>query len=176
MNHVLVTSNLFYHSHRCLLMPGENVMQIDDKLPNLGYMERNKRKPGLYSKRLQHCTAYLDHRDIGGKSIEEQQQEGPMFYAFPYDGQPAWQCGREAALEQSRLAENTVKYRVSIISKDPLVGEFGYEDGFCKACHKDFQSDGVWCSDACRRILETNMSARRQGGPVMDVMRTLGID
>lgn len=157
-------------------MARERIVPRDDRLHDLGYNERNKQKLGMYSKRLRHCTAYLDHRDIGGKSTEEQIEQGPMFYSFKIDGHAAWEHNREAMLEQRRRAELGVKYRISIISKQPLVGEPGYQDGYCETCGEDFQADGNFCSSACERVFALNYEARGQGIPVMEFMDKLGIE
>lgn len=157
-------------------MARERIVPRDDRLHDLGYNERNKQKLGLYSKRLQHCTAYLDHRDIGGKSAGEQVEQGPMFYSFAADGHAAWEHNREAMLEQRMLAEKGVKYRISIISKQPLVGEPGYCDGYCKVCGKDFRADGACCSEACARVLAANLGARAEGIPVMGFMDSLDME
>ncbi len=156
-------------------MAKERIVPRDDRLHDLGYNERNKQKLGLYSKRLQHCTAYLDHRDIGGKSAGEQIEQGPMFYSFAIDGHATWQHNREAMLEQLMLAGKGVKYRISIISEQPLVGEPGYQNGYCKTCGKDFQTDGYFCSKVCSRVFVTNLEARSEGGPVMEFMDYFGI-
>ena len=93
-------------------MVRELIVPRNDRLHDLGYNERNKQKLRLYSKRLRHCTAYLDHRDIGGKSAGEQVEQGPMFYSFAADGHAAWEHNLEAMLEQRMLAEKGVKYRI----------------------------------------------------------------
>ena len=102
------------------------------------------KKVGLYSKQLQHCTAYLDHRDIGGKSVGEQVEQGPMFYSFVATDSAKWEHNREAMFEQLRLTAEGVQYRVSIISEQPLAGEIQYCSDYCKVCGKDFQADGIF--------------------------------
>ena len=172
----LWTELLITHCLAFSVMAKERIVPRDDRLHNLGYDERNKQKPGLYSKRLQHCIAYLDHRDIGGKSAGEQVEQGPMFYSFPMGGHATWERNREAMLEQLMLAAAGVKYRISIVSTQPLVGEIGYQNGYCKTCGKDFQADGVFCSDACARAFGINLGARNEGIPVMRLMNDLGIE
>ena len=172
----LWTELLITHCLAFSVMAKERIVPRDDRLHGLGYGERNKQKQGLYSKQLQHCIAYLDHRDIGGKSAGEQVEQGPMFYSFPMGGHATWQSNREAMLEQLMLAAAGVKYRISIVSTQPLVGEIGYQNGYCKTCGKDFQADGVFCSDACARVFGINLGARNEGIPVMRLMNDLGIE
>ena len=156
-------------------MVNESIVPRDNRLHDLGYNERNRKKIGLYSKQLQHCTAYLDHRNIGGKSVNEQVEQGPMFYSFVATDSAKWEHNREAMFEQLRLTAEGVKYRVSIISEQPLAGEIQYCNGYCKMCGKDFQADGVFCCDACGRVFITNHTARNEGIPVMALMKALGI-
>ena len=74
------------------------------------------------------------------------------------------------------MAEKGVKYRISVISKQPLVGEPGYFDGYCKVCGKDFRANGACCSEACARVFAANLGARSEGIPVMGLMDGVGIE
>ena len=156
-------------------MAKRQVVPTDVRLHDLGYNETNWQRPGLYVNRLQYCTTYLDHRDTGGKTADEQIKQGPTFHAYPQNGRPAWLCNREALQEQVRLAAAGIKYHMSVESNAPLAGEPGYQDGSCKTCGNDFQADGVFCGPACKRVFVTNWEARNEGVPVMDLMRTLCI-
>ena len=62
----------------------EQIMPVDDKLLGLKY-KPSKNKEGLYYKKMRRGQIFLDYRDVGGKSIEEQREEGPLCYSFPYD-------------------------------------------------------------------------------------------
>ena len=75
----------------------EQIMNVDDKLPKLKY-KQSKGKKGLYSKRMCRGQIYLDYRDVGGKSIEEQVNEGPLCYSYPYNRN----ISRESAWESNR--------------------------------------------------------------------------
>ena len=135
----------------------EQIVQIDDKLSKLGYRE-SKNKRGLYYKSRQHGIVYLDHRDVGGKSVEEQINEGPLCYSYPQDRtadrESAWQNNRAFMMEQTRLVSNGIKFRVSIVSNIPLVGEIEYQNGFCKVCDKNFKLMGLFCSKECRDVFD----------------------
>ena len=139
-------------------------------LDDLGYTETNWRKPGLYINRLQHCAAYLDHRDAGGAAVGDLI---PVFSSYPLDGHPAWLCNREAMREQSRLAEAGLPYSVQGAPERPLVGEPGYQTGHCKTCGKDFQAEGIFCGNACRCVFIANWKARNKGAPVIEMLRAL---
>ena len=121
------------------------IMAVSSMIRKLKY-HNNAWKPGLYKKKLKHGIAFLDHRDIGGDSVQDQASLGPMFYSFPTD---SWEHNREVSIEQLKFATEGLKYRISIISEIPLVGENDYQDGYCKVCGKDFQSDGLVCSKEC---------------------------
>ena len=72
----------------------------------------------------------------------------PLFYWNFKDDIPNWKKRRLIDEEYHRLVGTGCRIRISDESDEWFLPD---EDGFCIICRKDFQGDGLYCSDDCEK-------------------------
>ena len=137
---------------------------IGKKLAELGYIE-SVNKPNLFYIKMDFGFFFADMR--GTEIIPIWDAPVPLLYwSFNYD-QPNWKSRRHIKEELLKLENHGIEWRVSsFVADDPLLVNnvmfidfenliFEWDDGYCKFCKNDFQSDGSYCSPECeKRYLE----------------------
>ena len=142
-------------------MPG------DDNLGNLGYSEEGEGKPGLYCKHKRRCVMYLEHRNVGGNSVEKQVELGPMFYTFPtLHERDDLDINRTIIEEQRLLVSMNIKYRITIVSAFPLAGEAINDRDQCRVCGRPAIQRSQFCDNVCQRVHHVNKKARDENMPL----------
>jgi len=140
-----------------------HLIPLDKKIYDLGYL-RSNRKPGLCYKKCISGVAFLDYRNIGEVPREIQVEEGPQF-RFKVE-KPYWKSVRTRELQKKLLDENKIKFRLSFYATLERLDELneGKNDGYCKFCNKDFEDDGLFCSQECAIHTELNLDSDNESG------------
>ncbi len=143
------------------------MLKFGEKLKLMGYLE-SVNKPNLFYKKLEGVIFFADMR--GTENVPIQEDSSPLFY-WKFDEQiPFWKRRRFIEEEFKNLKYNDCPCRVSFeVSSSPEMtyenstessfidweeGFFEWENGFCKFCKIDFKSNGLFCSDKCKREYE----------------------
>lgn len=124
-------------------------------LNSLGYVE-SKRKPNLFYRNTGEIVFFADMR--GSEYFPIWRYPNPLFYFRVLDDQmPEWKINRLKMAELKRLKRAGANPERAMEDLDgPWLGDEWYEDGYCKVCGKDFQSDGYFCSDECKERWQLN--------------------
>ena len=105
-----------------------------DKLKDAGYSE-SVNKPNLFYKSLSVGVVFADMREPNIISV------------WVNSKNPAWWNVRIANRELKNLQfKHFSSYYLMIHPLQP------YDNGYCRTCGKDFQDEGLYCSDECERI------------------------
>lgn len=104
-----------------------------NKLKDAGYSE-SVNKPNLFYKPLSCGVMFADMREDSIISIWRKSEN------------PKWWNVRTAERELKNLQ---FTHFSSILMIHPFQP---YDNGYCRTCGKDFQDDGLYCSDECKRI------------------------
>lgn len=104
-----------------------------NKLKDAGYSESSK-KPNLFYKPLSVGAVFADMRDSG------------IIWIWIQSKNPVWWNVRIANRELKNLQFKHFSSVLEIHYRQP------YDNGYCRTCGKDFQDDGLYCSDECERI------------------------
>ena len=130
------------------------LIHIDPKIFELGYKKHDFKK-GLFVKPCITGKAYLDFRNKGELSREEQVEQGPMHYYF--DNPITWKSRRIRNMQRKILEKNNIKFRLLFYKQyteeiEELASNEG--DRYCKFCNKDFRDEGLFCSQECTRMYD----------------------
>ncbi|MGI9566227.1 MAG: hypothetical protein ACR2LL_04345 [Nitrosopumilus sp.] len=128
------------------------LIEVNPKIFDLGYKKHNFKK-GVYVKQCISGKAFLDFRNKGELSREEQVEQDPMHYYF--DNPMTWKSRRIRDKQRKILEDNNIKFRVLFYKQNTenIEGFANNEgDGYCKFCNKDFQDEGLFCSKECDRM------------------------
>ncbi|MFW9890523.1 MAG: hypothetical protein ACFFER_20305 [Candidatus Thorarchaeota archaeon] len=160
------------------------LLEIGRKLETIGFRE-SFTKPNLFYRKMpievddveRDVSFYADMR--GTDIVKIWEDPVPMVY-LDGRGLPQWLQKRLLGSEVQRLEASNIPHRFSFfhgendffealdrsrnVSREfedfmqhALYQLFEEEDGFCKACGRDFQAGGLWCSDECREKLRTKL-------------------
>lgn len=142
-----------------------------EALENAGYTE-SERKPNLFylsivtslrttqtllidggtfvQKKTTQVTFFADMR--GTRQVKIWENTDPYLSWRFFELVPDWKKRRVIEAELRRLSELGCPCRLSYNqTSEPGGLMFSNEDGFCRHCGKDFQSDGRYCSDGCMK-------------------------
>lgn len=134
------------------------MLSTGQKLTELGYLE-SRNKPNLFFIKVEHGVFFTDLR--GTEIVPIWDDPRPLFYWQIDEKLPAWMCRRLIKEELMRLGTNGCRCRLSFEVHDNPIFEntstfideenlvFGWDDGFCRNCDKDFQDEGSFCSKEC---------------------------
>jgi hypothetical protein len=125
----------------------EKMLNFGHLLDEHGYME-STRKPNLFYRHLEDgdkgIIYFADMR--GTEEVAVWEDASPLFYwQFP-NRTPEWKRRRLIKQELARLPFLRLSYYEECDS-DGLM--YNNEDGYCRVCGKDFQSNGQFCSSNC---------------------------
>ena len=134
------------------------MLATGQKLTKIGYRESRK-KPNLFFTKTEQSVFFADLR--GTEIVPIWDDPRPLFY-WQFDGKlPAWKYRRLVKEELMRLGTNGCPCRLSFeVTNNPIFENtsvfideehliFGWNDGFCRNCGKDFQDEGELCSKEC---------------------------
>ena len=105
-------------------------------LKDAGYRE-SANKPNLFYKPLSTGAVFADMRGHG------------QILVWVHSKNPGWWNVRIANRAFRKLrTEHFSSYLINTLE--------GYDNGYCRICGKDFQDNGLYCSDECKKIADEN--------------------
>lgn len=140
----------------------EVLLRIGKRLTKLGYRESSKKANLFYRKTPDGDVFFADMR--GTEEVPIWEEPRPLFYWRISSTDRRWLTTRIIKQEFKRLTDGKCYPRLSFYEDmdpdGPLSGlHYEYaaglfrdetQDGYCKECGKDFQEDGLYCSQDCK--------------------------
>lgn len=105
-------------------------------------------------------TFFADMR--GTNEVKIWHDTDPLIYWRFSEPTPDWKMRRVINAELKRLSKLGCPWRLSYYATEFESLMFSNEDGFCRYCGKDFQSDGRYCSDGCMKNARERYERRRR--------------
>ena len=119
-------------------------------------------KQNLFHKNTPEANFYADMR--GTPEIPIVEDTRPVFYCLPEKNVPLWKVRRHMKIELEELNRSGCFCRLPYnmrAGEGVFAGThvviyqeicyYGWNDGYCGYCGKDFQDEGSFCSDECKQ-------------------------
>jgi hypothetical protein len=126
------------------------MLHFGDILLRFGYKESRNKANLFFKKSGQDFVFFADMRGTDTISIWE--DPSPLLYATYPESMPKWERRRVMEQEHASLGIGRFSFYDECEPDGLFFGQGG--DGYCIVCHKDFGSEGLFCSTRCEQAYE----------------------